>query len=235
MKIRAVCEWNGNSYLIYAVEYVGAYVRGTDESEALAKFAGELRSYALWTGSAPSERYEVQIVQRKESELQICLADSDVLFDDERQPMSDEEYARRKLLVLKSARDFQRIFDSIPQPDISGRPPRTCFYGPVPRTPREMYEHTNSVTSYYTGAFGLHTENMPDLYANRLNALSELEDLPDFLSARVYTAPDGELWTTRKVLRRFLWHDRIHAKAMWRTATALWGRDAIANPFFFVS
>ena len=37
----------------------------------------------------------------------------------------------------------------------------------------------------------------------------------------------------RKVLRRFIWHDRIHAKAMWRTAVALWGSE-IKNPFYFI-
>ena len=76
-------------------------------------------------------------------------------------------------------------------------------------------------------------ENLPDLYANRMQALAEVELLEDFLSGRVHTAPDGEEWTLRKLLRRFLWHDRIHARAMWRTATALWG-DSVANPFFFV-
>ena len=76
-------------------------------------------------------------------------------------------------------------------------------------------------------------ENVPDIYVNRLQVFSEIEEIPDFLSDRVYTAEDGELWTLRKVLRRFLWHDRIHAKAMWRTATALWG-DEIKNPFCFV-
>lgn len=24
------------------------------------------------------------------------------------------------------------------------------------------------------------------------------------------------MWSVRKVLRRFVWHDRIHAKAMWK-------------------
>ena len=104
----------------------------------------------------------------------------------------------------------------------------------VPRTPREMYRHINDVTAYYAAAVGIGLENVPDLYLNRLQVLSELEALPDFLSDRVYTAPDGELWTMRKVIRRFLWHDRIHARAMWRTATSLWGRDEIPNPFFFV-
>ena len=66
-----------------------------------------------------------------------------------------------------------------------------------------------------------------------MQALSELEEPPDFLSGEVYTAPDGELWTMRKVLRRFLWHDRIHARAMWRTASALWS-SGLENPFFFL-
>ena len=49
---------------------------------------------------------------------------------------------------------------------------------------------------------------------------------------KVCTAPDGERWTLRKLLRRFLWHDRIHARAMWRTAAPLWG-SAVADPFGF--
>lgn len=235
MKIEAVCEYNDGGYLLYAQNYPGAFVRGATENEALAKFPGELRSYLRWSGQAQFswENPVVEVVQRKESALQICQADSDLLFDVEREPLTEEEYQRLKLLVLKSARDFRTIYASIPNPEISGRPRRTCFYGAVPRTPAEMYAHTNNVTAYYTAAFGLETENVEDIYVNRLCALSELEDLPDFLSGKVYIAPDGEAWTMRKVLRRFLWHDRIHARAMWRCANALWG-DAVENPFYFV-
>ena len=222
MKIEAVCEYNDLGYLIYAANYPGAFVRGTTENEALAKFPGEMRSYLRWCGAltADAEAPEVEIMQRKLSELQICDADSDVLFNLERLPMTQAEYEAQKLLTLKSARDFEALYRSIPHPDISGRPPRRTFYGEVPRTPRRMYEHVNQTTAYYAAAFGIKLENLPEL-------------LEDFLSGRVHTAPDGEEWTLRKLLRRFLWHDRIHARAMWRTATALWG-DSVANPFFFV-
>lgn len=235
MKIEAVCEYNDKGFLIYAANYPGAYVRGESESFALSKFGSELRSYLRWsTRLAPRhETPEIEIVQRQHSDLQICDADSDVLFDSERAPMTQPEYEAQKLLVLKSARDFRTLYQSISNPDISGRAPRTSFYGPVPRTPREMYTHTNQVTAYYAAAFGLEFENVEDIYVNRMHVLSELEALPDYLSDRVYTAPDGEKWTLRKVLRRFLWHDRIHAKAMWRTASALWGSE-IVNPFHFI-
>ena len=81
-------------------------------------------------------------------------------------------------------------------------------------------------------AFGIPFENMPDLYANRLQALAEIEDREELLTGKVCTAPDGERWTLRKLLRRFLWHDRIHARAMWRMAAPLWG-SAVADPFGF--
>ena len=235
MKLQAVEEYNPGGYLIYAANYPGAFVRAETEAEALAKFPGELRSYLHWsTGANPGyDDPEVEIVQRKLSSLQVHMADSDVLFDSERQPLTPQEYENLKLLVLRSARDIRKLFASIPNPDISDRPKRVCFYGTVPRTPREMYEHINQTTAYYVGAFGLPFENVPDIYTNRLQALSELEELPDFLSGEVYTAPDGELWTMRKVLRRFLWHDRIHARAMWRTASALWS-SGLENPFFFL-
>lgn len=232
--LQAVCEYNREGCLIYAGNFPGAYVRGRTEEEAMAKWPGELQSYLRWcNGSTVRLPPDGKICQRKESPLAVCDADSDVLFHSERQALTLGDYERLKLLVLRSARDFRRLYESIPNPDISHRPHRQSFYGPVPRTPREMYEHTNQVTAYYTAAFGLDTENVRDIYANRMQALAELESLPDFLSDRVYTAPDGELWTLRKVLRRFLWHDRIHAKAMWRSAKELWG-DSIANPFFFV-
>lgn len=235
MKIEAVCEYNDLGYLIYAANFPGAFVRGTTENEALAKFPGELRSYLRWCGEAAAcpDAPEIEIVQRKLSELQICDADSDVLFDLERRAMTQAEYDALKLLVLKSARDFDALYRSIPNPDISGRPPRRTFYGEVPRTPRRMYEHVNQTTSYYAAAMGVELENLPDLHTNRMQALAEIEQPEDFLACRIHTAPDGESWTLRKLLRRFLWHDRIHARAMWRTASALWG-SAVQNPFFFV-
>ena len=43
----------------------------------------------------------------------------------------------------------------------------------------------------------------------------------------------GEAWSLRKVLRRFIWHDRIHAKAMYRMAVKVFGAENVANPFCF--
>lgn len=42
-----------------------------------------------------------------------------------------------------------------------------------------------------------------------------------------------EEWSLRKVLRRFIWHDRIHAKAMARMAAKTFGAGHFTDPFKF--
>lgn len=235
-EILAVCEYNEDGCLIYAQNYPGAFVRGKTRAEAIAKFDGEIRSYLQWsTGERPSYSvdFPVTIVQEKNSELQIFDADSDILFAAECGEMRPEEFERLKYLVLKSASDFQMLYDSIPNPDISQRPPRKTFYGMTPRTPREMYEHTNSVTNYYCGEIDVSIPNLKNIVHNRMHAVSELESEENFLKNEVHMGSFDEQWTLKKVMRRFIWHDRIHAKAMYRTAIALWGTVVIENPFCF--
>ena len=49
-----------------------------------------------------------------------------------------------------------------------------------------------------------------------------------------YFGEIGVEWSLRKLLRRFIWHDRIHAKAMYRMAIKTFGVDAVPNIFQFV-
>ena len=42
-----------------------------------------------------------------------------------------------------------------------------------------------------------------------------------------------EEWSLRKVLRRFIWHDRIHGKAMYRMAVKTFGQDSVPDVFRF--
>lgn len=57
-------------------------------------------------GEDTSDSTEIVIVEEKNSELAIRDADSDVLFDSERAPLTIEEYEKLKNLALKSAKDF---------------------------------------------------------------------------------------------------------------------------------
>ncbi len=233
MTINCVWEHNGKDTLLYAVDFVGAYTRGETLEAALRKMPEQITSYLKWRGQKADRSMEIAVVEEKSSELAIRDADSDVLFEGERAPLTAEEYETLKALALKSAGDFQALYDSVPDKNAATAPQRRTFYGNVPRTAEEMYVHTKNVNEYYFAEILVDTDNDGSIYECRARGFAALEAKPDFLQNTVIEGSYGEDWSLRKVLRRFIWHDRIHAKAMYRMAVKLFGAENIQNPFCF--
>lgn len=232
--LKMIDEYNSGGHLIYSVDHVGAYVRGRTREEALKKLPSEIARYHRWLGGTETEEdYEIVIVQEKISDLQICDADSDVIFDSELLPLTQEEYQKLKTMVLKSAKDFLTMYQSVPDKTGTVLSSRKTFYGEVPITAQKMYEHTKNVNNYYFGEINVPATNEPDIDICRARAFEILESQPDFLRNTVYDGSYGEQWSLRKVCRRFIWHDCIHAKAMYRMAVKLCGKENVQNPFCF--
>ena len=94
--MRFVWEHNGADTLLYSVDCVGAYSRGENLDVAISKIQAEIASYSLWRNQNIDQDFEVEIVQEKNSSLQISDADSDVIFDSEKEPISQKEYEELK-------------------------------------------------------------------------------------------------------------------------------------------
>ena len=233
MTVRCAWEHNGEDTLLYAVDFPGAYTRGESREAALRKMPEELESYLRWIGAPIPDTLYTEIVEEKISDLQIRDADSDALFSAERSRLTEEEYGALKSLALKSARDFMTLYHSIPDKRAPLAPPRATFYGQVPRTAEDMYGHTRSVNAYYFAEINTEADNEGDILSCRKRGFDALEAKPDFLQNTVYEGSYGEEWSLRKVLRRFIWHDRIHAKAMYRRAVKLFGEENVENPYGF--
>ena len=233
MIIHCVWEHNGSDTLLYATNFVGAYTRGESLEIAKTKMPQEIVSYCSWLGMEAAGKTEIVIVGEKRSELTIRDADSDVLFESEQAPLTTEEYEALKTLALKSAQDFLALYDSVPDKNATAAPERKTFYGKVPRSADEMYAHTKNVNEYYFSEIHVDADNDGNIYACRKRGFEALEAKGDFLENVVVAGSYGEDWSLRKVLRRFIWHDRIHAKAMYRMATKVFGAESIENPFCF--
>ncbi|MBQ8814548.1 MAG: hypothetical protein IJZ85_08650 [Lachnospiraceae bacterium] len=246
-KVKCIWEHNGSDSLIYSGEHIGAFTRGSSKEIALSKMEQEIKSYLRWKNRNPDEvgatvsecdigpdaELTTEIIQENSVDLNVADADSDVIFDEEKQPLSMEEYLELKHLALKSAEDFLRLYESIPDKDRSCLPERKTFYGAVPRTAREMYEHTKSVNSYYFGEIDVEADNEGTILACREAGFKALEKRENFLENPVIEGSYGEMWSLRKVLRRFIWHDRIHAKAMYRMAVKTFECEEITDVFRF--
>ena len=216
MKRSCVWEHNGADTILWAVEHPGAFARGAGLEEAKAKLEKDLHDWADWTGQPVPESVEVEIVGDIACSLNVRDADSDVLLEAEKMPLDREEYELLRDMALRSAERFLRLYESVPDKDRSNNPVRQTFYGPVPRTAREMYEHTKNVNAYYFGEIGVEADNEGDIVDCRRRGFEMLEKQPDFLNNPVFEGSWDESWTLRKLLRRFIWHDRIHARAMVR-------------------
>ena len=223
MKIRCVWEHKGEDTILWAADYPGAFARGVTLAEALGKLPEDLKAWADWTGQPAPEEAEPVIVGEIESGLDVRDADSDALLDGEREPLEWDEYERLRNAAIRSAEQFLWLYESVPDPDRSENPVRQTFYGAVPRTAREMYEHTKNVNAYYFGEIGVEADNGGDIVACRRRGFDALEKQPDFLRNPVFEGSWDESWTLRKVLRRFIWHDRLHARAMVRMRKRTFG------------
>lgn len=233
MIIKCVWEHNGGDSLLFADNFVGAFTRGASKDSALQKMPAEIRTYLRWKGTSAPDTLEAEIIQEKQSELNVSDADSDVIFDSERKELSMSEYAELRALALKSAQDFLTLYQSIPDKNKSCLPVRETFYGRAPRTAFEMYEHTKSVNGYYFGEIDVPADSEGDILTCRERGFASLENRPDFLKNTVFLGSYDEEWSLRKVLRRFIWHDRIHARAMYRMAVKTFGPDSVPNVFRF--
>ncbi|MBP3678148.1 MAG: hypothetical protein J6I97_07370 [Agathobacter sp.] len=233
MEIRCIWEHNGADSLLYAENFIGAFTRGETLEVAKDKMSAEIQSYLRWLGETTSEDIDIVISQEKASDLEIKDADSDVLFDTEQNALTLEEYTRLKELALKSAEDFHKLYQSIPDKNKSDLPIRKTFYGQVPRTAEEMYQHTKNVNSYYFAEIDVDVDNEGTIFECRQRGFELLEQKENFLEIQVIEGSYGELWSLRKMIRRFIWHDRIHAKAMWRMAKRTFPKCEIEDVFCF--
>ena len=233
VEIQLVWEHNGDDTILYARNFPGAFTRGSSLPMAQGKMKDEIRSFLRWAGEYIPETVSMQLAQEKKSLLNIADADSDVIFDTEREPIGREEYEKLKALALKSASDFQRLYESIPDRNCSCLAQRKTFYGPVPRTAEEMYTHTKNVNEYYFWEVGVDTDNEGTILECRIRGFERLEQIPGFLEEGAVTGSYDEEWSLRKLLRRFIWHDRIHGKAMYRMAAHTFGKDSIPDVFRF--
>ena len=216
MKVNCVWEHNGNDSLLYAADYPGAFTRGASLEEALGKMPDEIAAYLRWRGQTPPERVIPQVAQEKESTLCVADADSDVLFDTERPPLTMEEYQSLRDLALRSAKDFLALYQSLADKTQPLFPARETFYGPIPHTAQEIYDHVKNVNRYYFGEIHVEADCLGDIWECRRRGFALLERQPDFLQNTLYRGSYDEDWTLRKVCRRCIWHDRIHARASLR-------------------
>lgn len=233
-------ETNGKGYLGFIVEFPGAFVRGRTEQEALSKVDRESESYLMWLGVDSEASYRTAVVQRHHSLLMVEDADSEILLDADRGEISDSEFDNLVDLVWYSGETVLKIYSNAEFKNwVDEARIRSTFYGENCTTIEEILVHINRCQYYYLSRTGMEFEaREEDFMRIRGFCVEKIRDFYRKHNNQLVFDVDNELWTIKKILRRFIWHDRIHAKAMTRILEKQKQLGMISrynDPFFFFS
>ena len=218
-KLSVALETNGKGFMGFIVELPGAFVRGPDEPNALSKVLVEAQSYLRWLHASDKISIQPQVVQRHSCGLMVEDGDCEILLDSDKGLVGHSEWMQLTDLVKYSCQTFNTLFERAQLRDwVDEARVRQTFYGANKKTIREVFDHVKRTQYYYlsrTGqrAFEDESESLQTSRDECLKALDKLFDKHN--NSKVYTV-DTEDWTLKKIMRRFIWHDRIHGKAIVR-------------------
>jgi hypothetical protein len=215
--VSVAMETNGRGFIGFLVELPGAFVRGRSEPEALSKVHCEARSYLDWLGIPGLPLGEVRVVERHTCSLTVEDADSDILLTADLSAMTRDGFESLSSMARRSGETFVSLYDSSRLRNwVDRRHARSTFYGEAPRTIGEVFAHVRGTQHYYLSRVGADVKSGLPFMGIRESGLERLGELFRVDGNSKVFRVDGEQWTLKKVLRRFIWHDRIHGKAITR-------------------
>jgi predicted RNase H-like HicB family nuclease len=211
-------ETNGKGYIGYLVELPGAFIRGKTEEGAISKLRQEVNLYLKWLGIKQKLDYKIQVVQRHQSALAVEDADNEILLDTDRDTMVEEEFRNLLDLVWYSGETFLQLYNKTRFKDwVDELRIRKTFYGENPKTIQEIFDHVKGCHYYYLSRTKITFDKKEeDFIKIREFCIEKIEKLYLVNNNSLIFNVENELWTIKKILRRFIWHDRVHAKAMTR-------------------
>jgi predicted RNase H-like HicB family nuclease len=214
--MRIIYETNGKGFLGWLVDLPGAYIRGSTIEEARSKIDREIMAYESWLGikEESAEEYTESI---QECKLHVEDADTDILFDTELIDFEGlKDFEHWCTLISASGTKADTIYKSCQYKDyVDPHMVRKTFYGNVYSTINGQFAHIIQVQNYYLAQIGTGIEIGNDLVSSRRDFVEKLKEKYLKEGNRLYQNEEED-WTTKKIVRRIIWHDRIHAKAIER-------------------
>ena len=226
MLIRVGIEALGSGrVLAWGLDFPGCFAYGSDDAEALLRFAGNLLNFGAWIDLHTDEPWfrlenvDFRLVEAYPggSSPDKNLGDSSTaFFEDDIRPLQQEEIANALAVFRWQREELLAGLEFIPAESLDRKIPGEA------RTIRGILLDIARTGLRYLNALDTGTPQLPDGLAHlpalefsqaQINArLPGLKENPAMLEV------NGELWSCRKVVRRLLWHQRVQIDAIKRLA-----------------
>ena len=216
-------------FQVWALDHLGLASWAETRSQVLQRMPAKYEEYRTWLDhhrlGDPGPDSGVEVAEE--------IRGDEVLFTPDRLPATVSEIERTLRLLGASRSDLVDILQRVPVAVHDWDPPYRRFlsWGRW-RTVRQVVAHlANTETHYYLTAIGFQPPLEPVspvaewesfLDARRAQVIEFLDDLKR--SSDLIRVDPAGAWSVRKVLRRMIWHERLHTKSIRRILDEHTGR-----------
>ncbi len=208
----------------HVLELPGCFNKAPNQDEAIAKLPNAIREYWSWLSrhgeelTSPPASPTIEVAEVVSSDAGFVSGDKVALFGPDREPPTDEELEIYLQRLKYSRQDLMELVRRIPHRIMDEDP------GGGQRTIGQTLKHVVRAEYWYLSRIyrepdfeGMPGEIFEALRWMRDEAVARLRAFPVDERSRVFIRDEfvspwgaGELWTFRKVLRRFIEHEREH-------------------------
>jgi uncharacterized damage-inducible protein DinB len=206
----------------------GCFARAHQRTEIFERLPRAICDYQRWLedhgkSTIPSDKtMEFEIAEEQTAIGPFNPGDAAALFAPEKEPIQPSEMERYLVLMKFSRSDLLKLVSGLSLSELDWQAGIHSF------SIHRILRHIGNAEEWYVSRL-VPTENLPKEWENdenmaifdfldleRTTAVTCLQQLSDVQRSQVYfpqhwTDHPDEAWTARKVLRRFLEHEREHA------------------------
>ncbi|BAS26762.1 DinB family protein [Limnochorda pilosa] len=219
-------RWEGDEqgWSAWSLDHLGFATWAPSRTEVLKRVPVKYGEYRLWleqcgAGTSVEEAGAVEVVEE--------IIGDEVAFQDDLAPATAEEVSRCIHLLQCTRRGLLEAVAPLSDDVLDWDPPYRRF-APFAwwKSVRQVVEHVAlTEVGYYLPSVGwrpaFHPQALREmawqdqLRVSRQETLRFLEELSSS-SDRARVRETDEVWSVRKVLRRLVWHERLHWKSIRR-------------------
>ncbi len=209
-----------NNALIFAFEWPGACGWGP-KSIALAELKKDIIWTKKWLNKNQEDSFRLEITEEVKSTGDPKNADSEGFFEYDKLAFSNDEVINTLGLLQLIKIYIRNAMDQIPLNK------RAIPLLAEKRTPNEVIDHIAIAEWWYMSRLPIVKTVVRDwrqLATDPAAKLNQVQDLTvtflrdllllDPASRKTICTANGEKWSYRKVLRRMIWHELLHAKQL---------------------
>ncbi len=225
MQLRTGLELNiEGRNLAWALDYPGCFSYGVDHQEALIRLPQAFVAYQKWVGLKAGDQSWLKDVQNLDIHLEETFTvyainenyevvdqgyDVNAWFLNDWKPLTEEDVQYGLSILAWSRQDLLALMEGIPnelrERKFEGE--RWNIMGIV--------NHIGGAEWWYLDRLGLTTLTRADLPKDPFERLEIVrvqlnKILPDLKGKEMVCGKEGEMWSSRKLLRRAIWHEKDH-------------------------